>query len=242
MRKSFVIFILLSLTFALFGQNIDSYQTFDKIFKSVLRDYINVDSLDLKKQLDAEGNLTTEYRINPNDDLKATIHYFGYADEKVGRIIEISNYQGQKLYEYILIDSNPLSTTTTFNKKGQILSKKETSFPGLGFYNEYVYEYGRLVDTINRPLVFDKTHNFTIDDIYGPWWNDAYDNAVLAFYRDSVFYVDNLENYKYELRDDSLIIEYGDYIDRGFILRVTNDSLFYKNGFDIINKLSRTED
>ena len=234
---------LISLLFAigLSGQTNSSYKAFDKIFKDILSDYITVDSLDTKKQLDVKGNLITEYKINPNDNLIATIHYFGHEGEKVNRIVKISNFAGLELYEYLLMDSNPMSTTYTFDKKGELLDTREKLLPGLGNYKEYVYEYGQLTDTINRYLIFDKSKDISIEDIYGPWWSDLSENAILSFYRDSVFYVDNLEYYKYELRQDSLIIHYEDFVDKGVILRVTNDSIFWKNSYNIVNEMTRDE-
>jgi hypothetical protein len=239
-----VIFTLISLIFAisLFGQTNSSFKAFDKIYQDILSDYISVDSLETKKQLDIKGNLITEYRINPTDKLIATIHYFiGYDAEKVNRIVQISDFAGLKLYEYILMESNAISTTYTFDKKEEFLDTEEKLFPGLGYCKEYVYEYGQLTDTINRHLIFDKSKDISIDDIYGPWWSDLSENAVLSFYRDSVFYVDNLEYYKYDLRNDSLIIYFEGFIDNGVILRVTNDSIFWKNSYDVVNELIRDE-
>ncbi|HVA98561.1 MAG TPA: lipocalin family protein, partial [Bacteroidia bacterium] len=80
-----------------------------------------------------------------------------------------------------------------------------------------------------------------IDDIYGQWWNDSDNNAAFSFYRDSLFYTDNKEYYKYQLKNDSLIIHYQDYTDKWQIIRVTNDSLIFKNRFHVIKELYRKD-
>jgi hypothetical protein len=70
------------------------------------------------------------------------------------------------------------------------------------------------------------TENMVVkrEDILGAWTDDTAANAAFDIQADSIFYVDAMETYPYELEEDSIIIHFSDYDFRGKI-SVNKDTL-----------------
>jgi len=60
--------------------------------------------------------------------------------------------------------------------------------------------------TASAPVV-DRTHS-----LIGIWTNGLTGNATMEIHKDSIFYVERFERYKYLLTNDSIKIYYPDYI------------------------------
>lgn len=72
-----------------------------------------------------------------------------------------------------------------------------------------------------RPLPITK------EDIMGIWKGDYDDgpNATMAIYEDSLLNVEHLESFKYELRSDTLIVDFGDWKSISIITKAEKDTL-----------------
>jgi len=65
--------------------------------------------------------------------------------------------------------------------------------------------------------------------LFGSWTDHSTENASIAFYKDSMIYVDALTFIKYELKSDTLIRFFDGIIHRSVITKLTNDSLIIKS-------------
>jgi hypothetical protein len=63
------------------------------------------------------------------------------------------------------------------------------------------------------------------ENLKGTWFRDKESNAVFDVSSDSVYYVDNLKSYKYEISSDTLLIDLDGWTSKSLILKLTRDSL-----------------
>jgi archaellum component FlaF (FlaF/FlaG flagellin family) len=78
--------------------------------------------------------------------------------------------------------------------------------------------------------------------IQGVWFEEMNTNALFAIDGDSIFYVDNLSSYPYEISDDTLVINFDGWKSKSLILKVDNNSLYLKDISDgTVIKLFREE-
>lgn len=76
-----------------------------------------------------------------------------------------------------------------------------------------------------------KPLQITKEDIMGIWKGDYDDgpNATIAIYEDSLLNVEHLERYKYELRNDTLIVDFGDWKSISIVTKAVKDTLILLN-------------
>ncbi len=74
--------------------------------------------------------------------------------------------------------------------------------------------------------------------LIGPWTDHSTENASIAFYKDSMFYVDALTFIKYDLKSDTLTRYFDGITDTSIIIKLTIDSLVIKSktGFEKYEK------
>lgn len=77
--------------------------------------------------------------------------------------------------------------------------------------------------------------------LIGSWTDHSTENASIAFYKDSMIYVDALTFIKYELKSDTLIRYFDGITHRSVITKLTNDSLVIKSK-TVIEKYERFKD
>ena len=72
-----------------------------------------------------------------------------------------------------------------------------------------------------------KLAEVTKEDVMGIWKADYDDgpNATLAIYEDSVFNVEHFSKYGYELKGDTLIIDFGDWMSESIVTKAVKDTL-----------------
>ena len=71
----------------------------------------------------------------------------------------------------------------------------------------------------------EKTYNVSPKNLFGVWFTERGDNAIFNISADSIYYVDNLRSYKYEIRADTLKINFDGWISKSLIVKLTTDSL-----------------
>lgn len=69
--------------------------------------------------------------------------------------------------------------------------------------------------------------------ILGAWTDNETENASIAFYKDSMIYVDAFKYIKYELKSDTLIRFFDGIIDTSRIINLTLDSLVIESDYGI---------
>lgn len=72
-----------------------------------------------------------------------------------------------------------------------------------------------------------KPSMFTSKDIMGVWKGDYDDgpNATMAIYDDSLFNVEHMESYGYQLSGDTLTIDFGDWKSVSIVIKAVEDTL-----------------
>jgi len=74
--------------------------------------------------------------------------------------------------------------------------------------------------------------NYT-EKIIGAWTDNETENATIAFYADSMLYVDALNYVRYEIKSDTLIRYFDGLIDTSAILKLTIDSLIIESEYGL---------
>ena len=69
--------------------------------------------------------------------------------------------------------------------------------------------------------------------LIGSWTDHSKENASIAFYKDSMIYVDALTFIHYDLKSDTLIRYFDGITDTSIITKLTVDSLVIKSKFGI---------
>ena len=92
---------------------------------------------------------------------------------------------------------------------------------------EYIEKNDSLI--VQKPNVIEKSK------ILGAWTDNETENATIAFYKESVVYVDLLKYYKYRVFNDQLLRYFENSIDTSTIIKLTKDSLVLKNNKYIEN-------
>ncbi|MBT1712189.1 hypothetical protein KK062_28365 [Fulvivirgaceae bacterium PWU5] len=70
-----------------------------------------------------------------------------------------------------------------------------------------------------------RSYNVSPEALTGAWFKEKGSNAVFDISYDSIFYVDNLKSYKYQIIADTIKIDFDGWISKSLILKVTTDSL-----------------
>jgi hypothetical protein len=72
-----------------------------------------------------------------------------------------------------------------------------------------------------------KIYNKAIDisNIQGIWTDGQTENATFRINKDSIYYVDNFQSFKYEISSDTLIIKFDGFNDVSKIIKIDKDSL-----------------
>ncbi|MDI9366511.1 MAG: hypothetical protein QM541_16260 [Flavobacterium sp.] len=88
-------------------------------------------------------------------------------------------------------------------------------------------------DSLTYPAETQKTVAITSDlkdKILGIWGNDYSENAVFEIRKDSIYYVDQFETYKYILKDSIITIFYRDYTDSSMLSFKKDTLVMESNG------------
>jgi hypothetical protein len=99
-----------------------------------------------------------------------------------------------------------------------ILCCKEKSKTG---YDSVSYEKNKQ----NERKEITNTHNVSSETLLGVWFKERESNAVFNISSDSIYYVDNLRSYKYEIIADTIKINFDGWISKSLVVKVTKDSL-----------------
>jgi hypothetical protein len=61
--------------------------------------------------------------------------------------------------------------------------------------------------------------------LLGAWFVEMDSNAAFSIFPDSIYYVDNLRSYAYEITADTIKVNFDGWVSKSFILKATKDSL-----------------
>ena len=119
---------------------------------------------------------------------------------------------------------------------------KEIEKYGLSINKTTRYSLNSIISTMIVVLIFIfslsnleskaksiKKSKMNINLLIGSWTDHRTENASIAFYIDSMIYVDALKYIKYDLKSDTLIRHFDGITDTAIITKVTMDSLVIKS-------------
>ncbi len=157
------------------------------------------------------------------------------------RMMEKSRFESEitkKTSEEIEKNGLSINKTTRYSLYSIIST---TIVVGIFIYNFFTLDSKANISTDNIEKVcssqaFDTLANNSDNLlIIGAWTDNETENASIAFYEDSMIYVDANDLIKFDLISDTLIRYFDRIIDTSRIIKLTTDSLVIESGYGIEN-------